>query len=120
MGIIIKLSQKCVIQNGMSMMVKKIMESDDTLKVAVIKYEIDIIEMREVKGQVIMTENYPDLVVDQGERTTTRTKRIPKTEDEAEEEEEVDGLLARGPEQQLPRHLLLQKHQIHHLGKIMT
>jgi hypothetical protein len=78
----------------MSMMVKKIMESDDTLKVAVIKYEIDIIEMREVKGRVIMTENYPDLVVDQGERTTTRTKRIPKTEDEAEEEEEVDGLLA--------------------------
>ena len=61
---------------------------------AEIKFEIDIIETKEVRGRHIVTENYQDLVEGLEGKMTILTRRTPKMEGEVEGEEEVVGLLA--------------------------
>ena len=146
-----------MIQNEIRKIVKIIMGSGVISRVAAIKFEIDIIVMREEKGEDMVIGNYRDLVGGLEEKMTTPTRKTMKADDEAEEE--VIGLLAvscsfsgpgvllknpknislnfhdidinvsalpnflclqRGPEQQLPRHLLLQKHQSHPPEQIMA
>ena len=58
-----------------------------------IKFEIDIIAMKELIGRYIVRENYQDLDDGLEEKMTIQTRRTPKVEDVAEEEEVV-GLMA--------------------------
>ena len=70
------------------------MENVVIQKVGGIKFEIDIIEMKELIGRPIARENYQDLDDGLGEKMTIQTRRTLKVEDEEAEEEEVVGLLA--------------------------
>ena len=59
-----------------------------------IKFEIDIIAMKELIGPHIAIENYQDLDDGLEEKMIIQTRRTLKVEDEEAEEEEVVGLLA--------------------------